>query len=57
MLPVELLGDRRDPLDGEVAHRSPEQLVLVGEVEVHGKERASSAISRTPYPVPPTTWR
>ena len=35
LLAVELLGDRRDLALGEVAHGAPDQLVVVGEVEVH----------------------
>jgi hypothetical protein len=35
VLPVELLGNRSDALDGEVAHGLPEQLVVFREVEVH----------------------
>ena len=35
MLPVELLGDRRDSLLCELPHGAPEQLVLLGEVEIH----------------------
>ena len=34
---VELLRDRRDLLLGEVAHRAPDQLVVVGEIEVHAE--------------------
>ena len=49
VLAVELLGDRRDLLDRERAHRVADQLVLGREVEVHAARRAaSSAISRTP---------
>ena len=36
LLAVELLGDRRDLLDGEVADGALDQAVLVGEVEQHG---------------------
>ncbi len=35
VLAVELLGDRRDAFDREVAHGAAQQLVLVGKVEVH----------------------
>ena len=57
LLTVELLGDGRDPLDRELANRLAEQLVLGLEVEVHGEASAcaSSTISRTPYPVPPSS--
>ena len=50
LLAVELLGDRRDPLERELPHRVAEQLVLGLEVEVHGEASAcaSSTISRTP---------
>ena len=48
LLAVELLGDRRDARLGEVAHRAPEQLLLVGQLVVHASARPSSAISRTP---------
>jgi hypothetical protein len=50
VLAVELLRDRRDALDREVAHSSPDELVLFGEVVVRRqvRDRASSAISRTP---------
>ena len=48
-LPVELLGDGRDPLLREVADGAPDELVLLAEVEVHAASRvASSTISRTP---------
>ena len=49
VLAVELLGDRRDLLLGEVADRAPDELLLFGEVEVHAVSFvASSAIRRTP---------
>jgi hypothetical protein len=51
MLAVELLRDRGDPLLRELADRAAEQLVLVGEVEVHyygDRREASSVRSRTP---------
>ncbi len=50
VLAIELLGDRCDALDRELADRLPNQLVLVGEVEVHRAARrvASSTMSRTP---------
>jgi hypothetical protein len=35
VLAVELLGDGRDPLLRELAHRLPQQLVVVRKVEVH----------------------
>ena len=35
VLAVELLGDGRDSLDGEVAHRPPDELVLGSKVEIH----------------------
>ena len=37
VLAVELLGDRRDPLLGELAHGRPDELVLGREVEVHAE--------------------
>ncbi len=57
LLAVELLGDRCDPLECEPANRLADELVLGLEVEVHGEARlwASSTISRTPYPVPPSS--
>ncbi len=55
LLTVELLRDRRDARLRELAHRAAEQLLLVAQVVVHAKLVASSAISRTPYPVPPGT--
>ena len=57
MLAVELLRDRCDPLLGERAHRLAQELVLGGQVQVHGyaeSRRASSVSSRTPYPVAPS---
>ena len=57
MLAVELLGHGRDALLGERAHGLAQELVLGGEVEVHryaDRRRASSASSRTPYPVAPS---
>ena len=58
VLPVELLGDRGDLLLGEVADRAADELLLLGEVEVHAESRcASSTIRRTPYPVPPFCQR
>ncbi len=49
LLAVELLGERRDAFLRELAHGVADQLVLLGEVEVHAVRReASSAISRTP---------
>ena len=48
-LAVELLGDGRDLLQRELAHRVAQQLVLRFEVEVHAANLcASSTISRTP---------
>ena len=48
-LAIDLLGDRRDLLDGELPHRGSQQLVLVVEVEVQPASLcASSTISRTP---------
>ena len=52
---VELLGDRGDPRLGEVAHGPAQQLLLFGQLVVHAKLDASSAMRRTPYPVPPAT--
>src|SRR5437763_1270673 len=54
-LAVELGRDGRDARFRELAHRAPQELVLLGQVEVHASEAASSAISRTPQPVPPGT--
>ena len=34
-LAVELLGDRRDPFERELAHRAADELLLLGEVEIH----------------------
>ena len=49
MLPVELLGDGRDLLLREVADRAADELLLLGQVEVHALSFvASSAIRRTP---------
>ena len=50
VLAVELLGDRRDLLLGELAHGAPDELVLLREVVVghQARESASSTISRTP---------
>jgi hypothetical protein len=51
---VELLGEGRQALPGELLHSLSDQLVLGREIEVHPARRdASSAIRRTPYPVPP----
>ena len=55
LLAVELLGDRCDLRLGELAHRAAQQLLLFGQLIVHAKLDASSAIRRTPYPVPPGT--
>ncbi len=55
MLAVELLGDGRHALLGEVADGAPGELVLFRELEVHvAKRSASATIRRTPQPVPPT---
>ena len=56
VLAVELLGDRRDALLGELANGAPDELVLVRELEVHleASRSARAAIRRTPQPVPPT---
>ena len=48
LLAVELLGDRCDAFECELAHRVADQLVLGLEVEVHASPCASSTISRTP---------
>ena len=49
LLAVELLRDRRDLLQRELAHRVAQQLVLRLEVEVQAANLcASSTISRTP---------
>ena len=49
LLAIELLGDRRDLLEGELPHRVSQQLVLVVEIEVQPASLcASSTISRTP---------
>ena len=51
MLAVELFGDGRNPLLGELAHGPAKELVLFRKVEVHYDEerrRASSVRSRTP---------
>ena len=49
VLAVELLGDGRDLLLGELPDRAADELVLFGEVEVHAARRsASSTIRRTP---------
>src|SRR5207249_398634 len=54
VLPVELRGDGRDLLLGELANGAADELVLGREIEVHAERReASSTISLTPYPVPP----
>ena len=45
VLAVELLGDGRDALARELAHRAADQLVLGREVEVHGRR---DAIRRPP---------
>ena len=37
LLAVELLGHRRDLLLGEVAHGAADEVVVGGEVEVHGR--------------------
>src|SRR5205823_12093725 len=57
-LAVELLGHRRDTLLREVADGRADELLLLAEVEVQALScRASSTISRTPYPVPPRCVR
>ena len=54
VLAVELLGDRRDPLLGELAHGLPESSCSSERSKFHyAKRRASSVSSRTPYPVAP----
>ena len=47
-LAVELLGDRRHARLREVADGAPDQLLLVGQPEVHERILPSSAMSRTP---------
>src|SRR5262249_51580398 len=50
-LAIELLGDGRDALQRELAHRRADDLGLPVDVEVQSLRRlASSAISRTPEP-------
>src|SRR5207302_8377085 len=57
-LAVELLGHRRDTLLREVADGRADELLLLAVVEVQALScRASSTISRTPYPVPPRCVR
>ena len=51
VLAVELLGDRRDPLDREVAHGLPDQLLLVGEVEVHVEASRVASSRQEPHAV------
>ena len=55
LLAVELFGDGCDTLERELPHRVADQLVLRLEVEVHASLCASSTISRTPYPEPPSS--
>ena len=50
MRAVEPRDDRPDPLDSEVAHGSPEQLVLVGEVE--GSREGACQLGDQPHAVP-----
>ncbi len=58
LLAVEVGRDGGDATLREVAHCLAEELLLLGEVEVQAAMRdASSAISRTPKPLPPACHR
>ena len=50
LLAVELLGDRRDPLERELPHRVADQLVLRSEIEVHLEVDASQTRPRLGSP-------
>jgi hypothetical protein len=56
-LAVQLFGDRRDLSLRELADGPADQLLLVAELEIQATSLPSSAMSRTPQPVPPGTRR